>query len=256
MWKRLVVSLLVFVAMISFTTVKIHNINTLTYADQDLKAIMDSTTASVNDILLQRPDEFTEADDDSADNLSAEADAVALTSAEAPETGSETMPGTDAKAENTVPRSDIKTKDSDLPQMVSKEEEDISARGDVVTMTYNTLCSDYALRMTSLEAASEKALDDLVENAKAEYLMTDAKERQSLEFKGRMAAKYFELAKNLEEMVDHAVDVALDEFKASLETYGYDTQVVDEMASKYEQTKTIRRNEILSEIMSKAQDTL
>ncbi|MDN5300359.1 MAG: hypothetical protein PWP51_2912 [Clostridiales bacterium] len=263
MWKRVVISLLIFMTMVSYTTVKIHKINAMTYADQDLKTIMETTTASVNDILLQNSAVST-ADEGSVQDVTSAAKQEADVNKPAADSGTESenadTPGTDSTEPSPVdavaPKESGSDVASEMPQMISKREDDLIARGDAVRITYASICNDYQLRMTSLENASEKALDDLVENAKAEYFMADANERHTLEFKGRMAAKYFELAKNLEEMVDQAVVVALGDFRKALEANGFDTQVVDDMATTYEQTKTIKRNEILSEIMLKTQDTM
>ncbi|MBS7525876.1 hypothetical protein KHM83_04195 [Fusibacter paucivorans] len=263
MWKRVMVSLLIFVAMISYTTIKIHKINALTYADQDLKTIMETTTASVNDILLQNSEE--PAIDKVANPLKSSASSPVDASDELSMAGSDPVENAEsadihttepAPQETVTPQDDTAHVASEMPQTISKREDALTARGDAVRMTYDAICSDYRLRMTSLENASEKALDDLVENAKTEYLMAEESERHTLEFKGRMAAKYFELAKNLEEMVDQAVVAALGDFRKSLESNGFETQVVDDMATTYEKTKTIKRNEILSEIMLKTQDTM
>jgi hypothetical protein len=243
--------------MLGFTTFKNNKISENAYADAKVQAIFESANEEVSDIL--------------SSNSIQDSDLIVAKSKLASERSTETPEVRSGETETRAVTVDvIEEKDSSssseqdeaplinapLPETTAITVASEVVRKEPVILSYDEICESYYHQMEHLEEMSEAALADLIENAKLEYVNTPEDIRQTLEYKSRMATKYFELVSALEEMVDRAVDNTLNDMKNKLLSYDYDVTIVEKMGNEYQATKSTRKNEILSEILTKTQESM
>jgi len=241
--------------MLGFTTLKNNRISENAYADTKVQAIFESANKEVNGILASHIE-------DNAMDLP-EKEVVSESAIEIPEESAKTLDSVMAREENVIEQEDLKasvraetpSERIPLPETTAITVASEVTRNEPIILSYEEICESYYLQMENLKQMSELALDDLIENAKVEYTNTPVEVRQTLEYKSRMAAKYFELVGALEEMVDRAVADTLSDMRDKLLSYDYDVSIVEKMGTEYQATKAIRKNEILSEILTKTQES-
>ncbi len=141
---------------------------------------------------------------------------------------------------------DVKMPPKEFVLVVSQEK-----LGEKNKQTYNEIVSSYYDQLNEIQKMSQESVEEMLEMARQEYFFADEETRTTLEFKREMVMKYYNLANQMEMLVDNTVDETLLKLQKELESGGYTSSVVDQFKTEYEHQKEATMKNIMEHVFTK-----
>jgi len=235
-----------------YTVEKIEKIEAHTLSDVKVVSMMTSTTDKLAECVrvdfkgAESESHIIESDNDEMmDESTVQLQAQPILSenksemiANSPQIGSE-------KPENASPVASLSKESVILPK---------EKLGEKVPKSYDELVDIYYTQLESIQDTSQESVAEMVEMAKNEFIQADDDIKYTLAYKRELIIKYYDLANQMEAMVDDTVNSVLIKFQHELETYGYTTSIVEQFRTEYEHQKDAKMKEIMETTFIKIND--
>ena len=251
MWKRLLISGVVVMVIISYTNFKNDFISASNVNSSEVTSIIENVNVEVESVLAFENIQ-ADADQNSLSDENYESSSEDALSNQNLIDGSETDFISNSNSNNQNDSFDKSGQTSAIviaaPSRSATRQNEVAFDTDAA---YDDICAKYVDKMASLEEIAQNALDELMESAKMEYLLADEETRGKLDFRGVLVSKYYVLANDLEDLLDDAVSENLENLESELLANSFDTGIIKVLNDTYQEEKKERREEIMSDILAK-----